>query len=104
MDFKVDDQPVQLTGYSDSNFLTSCSVDEVENFVFEVNSYGQDVIEGNNEIAELYGLNSAAKDTLGVEVILVDMGFEVTVKLNTGGTAVKAMSNRKRTECRDKAC
>jgi len=102
-DFEVEDQPVQLTGYSDSKFLTSCSVVEVKNFVFEVNSYVQDVIASNNEIAELCGLNSAAKDTLGVEVILVDMGFKVAAN-STQAALRQSLMQAYRPQGKNKAC
>ena len=73
---------------------TSCDVMEIEPFIFEVNNYGQDLIADSSGIAELYALNSGAKDGLGVKVILTEMGFKIDLKLLTDSSAARAMCMR----------
>ena len=67
---------------------------EIENFIFEVNNYGQDLIADSSGVAELYALNSSAKDGLGVKVILTEMGFKIELKLLTDSSAARAMCMR----------
>ena len=67
---------------------------DIENFIFEVNNYGQDLIADSSGIAELYALNSGAKDGLGAKVILTEMGFKIDLRLLTDSSAARAMCMR----------
>lgn len=73
---------------------TTCDVLEVLGFTFEVNVYGQTVLADSSGMAELIGICSAAKDGLGLQIMMKEFGLATQLRIRTDSSAARAMCHR----------